>query len=324
MKLMGKKRFIIIPAVILVILISLWFGVNSFLSRSPVLVAGDPVFDALYGPFRLRKKQVLLSLRLERPVRIVRIDADAGEDVAVFTLESAAENPYCVIFPYRYYNVARRYSREYPEIPVGVFQGRYRDLTDPEEENFVMLSTDQELDLYRAGRLAALLASGPPAEPATAEPRDGETPPPEPPAVLIFQDDISPEQREAFKQGLLDEACQSVPRYLNAASQFQSGTACDVAVIYGAASGFLEQSRGIPAILFSWIDPALTPSKIRIVFDDSPLTLAAELVPLIVDPPDNEDKENIEIPSEIQILSRRLAEKRLLEKLKGAVKAELP
>jgi hypothetical protein len=321
---MGKKR-VIITAAIFLVLAAAWLGVNSFLSRAPVLIVEDRVFEALYGPFRLRKNQVLVSLALKRPVRVLRVEENAGDDVVVFTVEAAAEIPHCVIFSFRYYSAARRYNREYPDTPVGVFLGRYRELADTGSERFTLFGTDQKLDLYRAGRLSALLASAPP---------PGETPEEEAPsggkknpAILVFQDEyISDELRGAFKKGLGDEDNQSNPRYLIGSSQYQSETVCDAAVIFGADPEFFGQSADIPGILFSWLDPSLTPGNIKAVFDDSPLALAAELVPLIVNAEGNGEDERkiVEIPSEIWILSRRLSEKGLPEKMKRAAGAELP
>ncbi|MDR1412248.1 MAG: hypothetical protein LBI91_08575 [Spirochaetaceae bacterium] len=318
---MGKKR-IIIPAAVVLVLAAAWLGISSFLSRAPVLVVEDRVFESIYGPFRLRKKQFLLSLGLKRPLRVVRIEENAGDDVAVFTVESAAENPYCVIFAARYYGAARRYSQEYPEIPVGVFRGRGQDPGLGDGEGLKIIRTDQKLDLYRAGRLAALLVPAPP------PPEEGAALPEERvPVILVFQDEyISNDQRDAFKKGLEDEGNQSRPRYLIGSSQYQSGMPCDAAVIYGAAPGFSELPGEIPGLLFSWIDPGLTPRKVKAVFDDSPLALAPELVPLITETGNDGDNNGkiLEIPSEIQILSRRLAEKQLLEKMKSAAGAELP
>ncbi|MDR3192628.1 MAG: hypothetical protein LBT87_06140 [Treponema sp.] len=322
---MGIKR-VIIAAAICLVLAAAWLGGTSCLSRAPVIIVEDRIFEAIYGPFRLRKNQVLLSLALKRPVRVLKIEENAGDDVVVFTVESAAESPYCVIFSFRYYNAARRYNREYPDIPVGVFLGRYRELTDTSSERFMLFGTDQKLDLYRAGRLAALLAS---TLPPSGETSEEEAPPGEKknPAILVFQDEyISNDLRDAFKEGLEDEDNQSNPRYLIGSSQYQSETDCDAAVIYGADPEFFGQSADIPGILFSWLDPALTPRKIKAVFDDSPLALAADLVPLIVNAEDNGEDERkiVEIPSEIWILSRRLVEKGLPEKMKRAAGAELP
>jgi hypothetical protein len=241
----------------------------------------------------------------------------------VFTVEAAAENPYCVIFASRYYNAARRYNQEYPAIPVGVFRGRSREPGDSGTERFAIFGTDQKLDLYRAGRLAALLVSAPPSPEGDASPAEER-----PPAILVFQDEYNSgdDLRDAFKKGLEDEQNYALPRYLIGSSQYQGGTDCDAAVIHGAAPDFFEQSGDIPGILFSWFDPAITPLKIKAVFDDSPLTLAAELVPLTVKTDDDGEDERkvLEIPSEIQILSRRLAEKGLLKKMERAAKAELP
>jgi hypothetical protein len=323
---MGKKR-IIIPAAIFLVLAALGFAARFFFFRPPVLIVEDRLFEAIYGPFRLRKKQALLSLGLKRPVKVLSVEENAGDDVVVFTVEAAAEKPHCVIFPFRYYNAARRYNRDYPDIPIGVFLGRHREPADTGPEGVMIFGTDQKLDLYRAGRLSALLAS---ASPSPEEAPEGEAPPVEEtiPAILVFQDEyIAGDLRTSFKKGLEDEHNQSNPRYL-IGSQYQSETPCDAAVIFGADPDFFGQSADIPGVLFSWLDPALTPFKIKAVFDDSPLALAAELVPLIVNAGNNgenkgeDGKKIVEIPSEIQILSRRLSEKELPEKMKKAAGAE--
>jgi hypothetical protein len=318
---MGKKR-VIIPAAIVLVLAGIALAAAFFLSRAPVLIVEDRVFEAIYGPFRLRKKQVLLSLKLKRPVRIVRVEETAGDDVAVFTVESASENPYCVIFSFRYYNAARRYNEEYPAIPAGIFRGRNREFGNGISEGLAVFGVDRKLDLYRAGRLAALLVSAAPLPEGEDAPAEERTP-----AILVFQDEYIPDDlRDSFKKGLEDEQNRSTPRYLIGSSQYQAGMDCDAAVIHGAAPGFLEQSGDVPGILFSWLDPGITPLTIKAVFDDSPLALAAELVPLMVKTGDDGEDERkvVEIPSEIRILNRRLAEKGLLEKMKRAARAELP
>ncbi|MDR2053103.1 MAG: hypothetical protein LBP80_06795, partial [Treponema sp.] len=271
---MGKKR-VIIPAAILLVLTAIGLGVRSFLSRAPVLIVEDRVFEAIYGPARLREKQVLLSIELKRPIRIVRVEENAGDDVVVFAVESAAENPYCVIFSFRYYNAARRYNQEYPDIPAGVFLGRYREMQDTGSERFVIFGADQKTDLYRAGRLIALLAAS---SPPPGETPEEETSPAQEkiPAIFVFQEEnISGDLRDAFKKGLEDGNNRSNPRYLTGSSQSQSGMNCDAAVIYRADADFFAQPGETPGILFSWLDPALTPLKIKVVFDDSPLALAA-------------------------------------------------
>jgi len=46
-------------------------------------------------------------------------------------------------------------------------------------------------------------------------------------------------------------------------------------VVAGPALRFLERNLEIPVILFSWIDPSMSPRSVRIIFDDSPLAQAA-------------------------------------------------
>ncbi|GHT79568.1 hypothetical protein FACS1894130_08660 [Spirochaetia bacterium] len=328
---MGKKRRIIKIAAPLLIVVLLLAAALVFISRSPVLVVSDSAFDGMYGGLRLRVKRVETSVRLWRQVKTVRIAEDAGEDVAIFAIGAAATKPFCVLFPYRYYNEAKRYAGEFPAVPVGVLQGRLRDLSGP-PPNLFFFGTDSTLDFYRAGQCAAIfaqsmigagesLAESPDAAGVSAQTAS------EPGEILFFQDDlVSEEDREAFSLGLAEKGYGRTPVYQNAGASFtpRPDTAC--VVIRGAAQSFFEQSLDIPVLLFSWIDPALTPDRIKLVFDDSPWALAVPVVKMIEGDINNiEDIGDIKIiPSEIQILSRRISEKERRENIKRAVLSRMP
>ena len=64
------------------------------------------------------------------------------------------------------------------------------------------------------------------------------------------------------------------PVFANVSADYSSYSGIACVVITGPAHDFLENNPGIPVILFSWIDPALTPEPVKLIFDDSPLTLA--------------------------------------------------
>ncbi|GHU85117.1 hypothetical protein FACS189473_3740 [Spirochaetia bacterium] len=321
--------------------IPLLAAVLVFMGRSPVLVVSDLAFDGIYGEVRIKIKQAEASLRLWRPVRRVRIAEDAGEDVAVFAVRSAAEKPFCVLFPYRYHNEAKRYSGEFPESSVAVLQGRFRDLSDSGgAANLFFFGTDSALDFYRAGQCAAIFARPVPPEKvspeagksgdsgeASAESPEAEVQ--EPGTIFLLQDDlVSDGDREAFSRGLAENGYDRTPVYQNAGTAFTTrpNTAC--AVISGAAQNFFEQSLDIPVLLFSWIDPALTPARIKLVFDDSPWALAVPAVKTIGRQravSDINDSGNIKsIPSEIQLLSRRISRKERLGDIKRAIRSRGP
>ncbi|GHV89315.1 hypothetical protein AGMMS50267_16750 [Spirochaetia bacterium] len=327
---MGKKRRIIIIAVPLSIGIPLLAAALAFVFRPPVLMVSDPVFDSLYGVLRGRIKQAEVSIRLWRRVKTVRIADDAGEDVAVFTVRSAAETPFCVLFPYRYYNEAKRYAGEAPGIPVAVFRGRVRDPSEPvAAENFHILGTDSVLDFYRAGQCAAIFAQSGSAVKRKVSPdgesaEEGESPVSvenEPGEVFLLQDDlVSDGDRDAFSRGLAEKGHERTPVYQNAGTAFtpRPNTAC--VVTSGAAQNFLEQSLDIPVLLFSWLDPALTPARIKLIFDDSPWALAVPAVKIIGR--QGEAGTMQDIPSEIRLLSRRINERERLGNIRRAIRSQ--
>ncbi|MDR2741001.1 MAG: hypothetical protein LBB98_02480 [Treponema sp.] len=276
-----------------------------FTLRPPVLLVTDRVYDQLYGRFRGMKMQAEASLRLFRRVKNVRIAEDAGIDVAVFAVESASKKPYCVLFPYRYYREAGQYTRNYPGIPAVILSGRIREL--PEDMGLPAIRTDTEGDYSRMGRAAAAFVMNRKSEDG-AEGEAGK--------ILFLRDDlVSPEDWEAFKRGLAAEG------YLGAPLDVRNGTDYTVpgdvacAVLTGAAESFFSQSLSLPVILFSWLDPALTNSMVRVVFDDSPWAQVAAAAESAVGKRGNES-----IPSRALVLKKRMPEKEFLRKIRGIVR----
>jgi hypothetical protein len=270
-----------------------------FFLRPPVVLAGDSFFDSLYGGRRGLESRIRASVRLFRPVRVVQIADAAGPDVVAFAVEEAASQPYCVVFPYRYSEGAKRYARDHPQTPALVLEGRRREpLLEPSP---VYIGTDQITDLYRAGRCAAVFAG--------AAGR-----------VLVYQDEPTDSPgREALSRGLQDGGHEGVPLYLNAGADYTAFEGVSCVVMMGSPAFFLERALDIPVILFSWIDPALTSSRVKVVFDDSPW---AQLVPA-VKMLDNPLEETL-IPSKISPLMPRIKGKEILRTLKGLRDVQAP
>jgi hypothetical protein len=275
-------------------------GVVFFL-RPPVLLVTDLVYDRLYGEFRGRKIQAETSLKLFRRVKTVRIAEDAGTDVAVFAVRSASKEPFCVLFPYRYYREAEQYVREYPAIPAAVLSGRVRDY-QPADSALAVVRTDTGEDYFRIGRAAAAFVRY--AEDALEEDTA-------PRKVLLLRDDlVFADDLEAFHRGLEAEGYSLAPIEVWSGIEYTvpGDTAC--VVLTGAADFFLNQNSAAPVILFSWMDPALTDSTVKVVLDDSPWAQVVPAVEIAAGKRNNEG-----IPSGVLILEKKIREKDFVREL---------
>jgi hypothetical protein len=242
----------------LIILLAALGGV--FLLRPPVLVVTDASFDTLYGSMRARLSGIGSCFVLGRRVLPVPVSEGASPGVVVLAVEAAASSPYAVLFPYRYYEAGRRYKEEFPVVPVLILGGREGEV--PAGNGFVPVYTDRETDFYRAGLCAALLAR---------EGKNGD--------VLVFSDGTMPAGgREAFLEGLRAQGFIRNPVYVGLNSDYQNYQGVSCAILAGPATRFFAENRRIPVILFSWLDPALTPLEVKVVFDDSPWALAVRAV----------------------------------------------
>ncbi|MDR0690256.1 MAG: hypothetical protein LBG08_08360 [Spirochaetaceae bacterium] len=279
-----------------IVVFMLLLGPGIFFSRSPILVVTDSFFDVLYGRWRTWEKRLILSFRFFRLVKPVVIGENADQDMVAFGVEAASARPYCVLFPFRYGEGARRYAGEHPAVPVAVLGGR---LPPPQgEEKLLFFGTDTALDLYRAGLCAA----------AFIKPEE---------EVFIFPDLIFPEtDRKAFLEGLRVRGYLKDPFYMNAYADLSSRMGISV-VMTGTPPAFLEGRVKIPIILFSWMDPAISSADVKLVFDDSPWALAPEVIKIL-----GQNGEEQVVPSEISVLDRRIQEKALVKEIKNLIRQE--
>jgi hypothetical protein len=269
-------------------------GGGFFYFRSPVVLVSDAAFDALYGIRRTWEKRILLSLRFFRQVKIVLAAENTGADMLVFAIEEAHGAPYCVLFPYRYFEAAGRYAAQFSRIPVALFGGRAQEA--PEEGNFLFIPTDIQQDFYLAGRCAAVFAES-----------GGK--------ILFFQENSMPAAiREAFMKGLREQGFEGEPLFLSAGAAYSGSEQPACVVMLGSAVPFLEQHPDLPVILFSWINPNLTARGVKIIFDDSPWAMAARTVSMIA-----RGAEARPLRSDILFFQRRMPERGFLQKITDAI-----
>ncbi|GHV87532.1 hypothetical protein AGMMS50255_8280 [Spirochaetia bacterium] len=268
-----------------------------FFARSPALILSDASFDALYGARRASIARVQLSLRLFRPVKKVLIAESAGPEAAAFALEEASERPWGAILPVRYARGGQRYAEDHGGTPVAITEGR----ESRRDGNLSYIAADTRLDAYRAGRCAAILAQA----------GDGAG------NILFFQAERNfPFDRESFLAGLREEGFMEDPVFLSPDSNYSSYENVSCVVLTGQARNFFDRNVKVPVILFSWLDPALTPANVKVIFDDSPWVLAFAAF--------RDKGEAKSLPANIIIPKERITNPAVLRKMKSAIREEIP
>jgi hypothetical protein len=270
-----------------------------FLSRPPALILSDAGFDALYGPGRALFRQAGLSLRLFRRVKRVPVAENANPEATVFAIEEAAAKPWAVLGHSRYRRGLDRYARQRPDVRTALI--REDSTPAPAAPGPESVFTDTRLNSWRAGRCAAILAGG------------GEG------RVLVFQDGRDfPVNQDAFLAGLREENGALVPLYLNSSAEFSSWDEVRCVVLGGPGDPYFNLNGEIPALLFTWMDPALSPRSVKIIIDDSPWALA----PPALRSPGGEGRRSV--PAEFTVLRGRLGDGGLRKRLKKAARLQIP
>jgi hypothetical protein len=290
-----KKSFAASAAILTLIVIGTVFS-----NRDPVLIISDEAFNLIYGKQRLLVKSLITEARLFRPVKQVLIGGNAGGDLVSLAVQGAAKNPYCVLFPYRYSEGAAYYAKEMPGIPVVVL-GR-ADQKAPEEVLFIQ--TDIETDLYRAGICAALLAQN--SDGIIEEKKNGIT--------VLQRKNLTDGQRQVFQQGAQERGFQGTAEYFLANTNYRTNERTAAVVVLGAANSFFDQNTKLPVVLVSWLDPQLTSSWVKVIFDDSPWALAIPAVKLA------EKGEGGTLPSQARVIGSRIGSGELRRKLGETVR----
>jgi hypothetical protein len=287
---------------ILVLILILGF----FAGRSPALVLDDAGFDTLYGERRIFLRQAVLSLRLFRRVKRIPMAENANPEAVVFAIEEGAANPWAVLGHSRYRLGLEQYAQRRPEVRTFLIledpPPNPPTLSDPAAPGLVSVFIDTRLSSWRAGRCAALLAG------------EGSG------RIIVFQERQDfPVNQEAFLAGLKEENGTLIPLFLNGSAAYSSWEDVRCVVLGGPADSYFNLNSGIPALLFTWMDPALSPHTVKITGDDSPWALALRLFRF----PEGDSGSFRSVPVEFTVLSGRIGEGELRERLKKALHLQI-
>jgi hypothetical protein len=297
MKPFKPGRFFFLKAA-LIILFGAALGV--FFLRAPVLIITDDSFNSLYGSLRSWLSRFESSFSLGRRVIPVQVSESAAPEVVVLAVEAVSSSPHAVLFPYRYYEAGRHYKEKFSGVLVLILGNKKGEV--PEGEGLVPVYTARETDFYRAGLCAGLLAK---------EGKNGD--------VLVFSDGSIPAgEKEAFMAGLRARAFIRNPVYAALDTDYQNYDDVSCVVLAGPAAHFFAKNHGLPVLLFSWLDPALTPAEVKVIFDDSPWALAAGAIKAV-----EQGAEAVFLPSRVLIPQGRTG-KDTRRALAGFVREEMP
>jgi hypothetical protein len=243
-----------------------------FFCRGPVLLVADGPFAVLYGAGRLRAGAAVAALRLFRPVKLVLLADTVGPDGAALAVADRAERPYAALFPSRYREGAELYAVQRPLARILVLlepgeraPGAGEAGQGPENGGPRYLARDLRTDLYRAGLAAAALARD----------RGGAI-------VCVTGPGLGAPEEEAFALGVragagFAEAPGEI-RYVSPDGELPPDETLGAVVFFGPSARFFQRRASFPAVLFSWMDSALVPGTIAVLFDDSLPALAVQAV----------------------------------------------
>jgi len=278
------EKLIILAALVFTVIVT--FAVYNM--RSPVLIVSEQHFINYYGENRIKRGNLRSSLALFRPVKMVVVANDVGDDIIPHAVAEISNRPYCVLFPYRFTRSARMYKEQNPQIPVIFLHGRSSGNT---LEHDLVYKTDIDSDFYRAALAASALA------------KDGK--------IAVFLDyGIQAQARTAFLQGLDPEKASEVLFY-TAYSQIPDEIEFSCVVLAGAGNEFLDKKSGVPVITFSWLAPSLVPSDVVLIINDSPLVQTVGAVKLL-----SANEIQGQIGSKFTHVNGRNVERKILRKIK--------
>ncbi|MCL1994535.1 MAG: hypothetical protein FWG66_16445 [Spirochaetes bacterium] len=266
-------------------------------SRPPVLIVTDAPFVYIYGQNRLRREIVRASAALFRLVLPVVVADGASDDIVFFAVTNASTRPYAVIFPLRYAGAASFFHIQAPEVPVIVLEGRHgQGASAPGADDFFRFRTDTETDLYRAGRLSAILN----------EETGGQS-------LVFLGGNLIGNERQIFQQALAGQGEWPETQFFYSIAELGSVLGISSAVLAGSGTEFLERRPNIPVIFFTWLNPAFMPGEVVVVFDDSPWVQAEPAVRMMA-----AGIKNGQIASRPLVLSARVADNDVLRRLRNA------
>jgi len=281
--------------------------------RSPVLILTEMSFVEIYGKERLQNESLFVSLALFRPVKLVAVANDAGEDVVPFAITQASIKPYCVLFPLRFAGSARLYKNLGLNIPIVILEGRCLEEENPaesilggENSDYFIFKTDINDDFYRIGLAVPAIKPKIVKKQEESAGEDGKKG-----KVIVFLDNKLDKMKDVFLRGLYDRGELYETHFFNSFSQYMDLADLHCVVIAGTGAEFLERKAEVPVLMFTWLDPALLPFDVAMTVNDSPLAQVRRAVKLV----GSKEKRGL-IKSEFRVLNKSKFGKKVLAIIK--------
>jgi len=284
-----------------------------FYIRPPVLIVTEQSFIEIYGKERIQNEAFSSALAMFRPVKIVTVANDAGEDAVPFAVSSAAIKPFCVIFPLRFAKSAVLYRELAPNIPIVVLEGRYLEEENPsenilgaEKSEYFVFKTDINDDFYRIGLAVTAIKQKPSQKYENFIPDDEKKG-----KVVLFIDRKLNQMKDIFLRGLYDRGELFETFFYNSYSQHLEIPDLSCVVLAGAGADFLDRKAEVPVISFTWINPSLLPFDVVMIVNDSPLAQTRQAVKMV-----ESGVKNGLIKSEFRILDRTKFDRKVIAIIK--------
>jgi hypothetical protein len=290
---------------------------NLFFFRAPVILVSDLYFSSLYGGAHEQVRRLEATFLILKQIRIVRVLQDTDSlSLAEAVQRASFRPPEAVFFPYSYAEAAELYAST--QIKAGNIATKtvvFADRNKPGhgEELCYYVRTDGDIDFFRAGHCASILAREAGASQAAAL-----TPDVPRSIIFIYDSDISMTDRKTFITGAEEDS--SFSGRIDFASAYDNRNWNNAAsiIIHGLAPAFLQSSIDIPSVLFSWQDNInYLPSQVKVMVNDSPYFLIPDVLRRLRMSDEIENK-NITVPSRFTVISSRIKEKSLIKELKKA------
>jgi len=305
LKLELNKKTITAAIIVFAVIVTLFI----FYVRPPVLIVTEQSFIELYGKERAYNEAFSSSLAMFRPVKIVTVANDAGEDVVPFAVSSAAIRPFCVIFPLRFVKSAILYKELAPNIPIVVLEGRYLEEESPSEgvlgagkSDYFVFKTDINDDFYRIGLAVTAIKLKPAQKNEDFIPDEKKKD-----KVVIFIERKLNQMKDVFLRGLYDRGELFETIFFNSYSQYLELPNLSCVVLAGVGADFMDRKADVPVISFTWINPALLPFDVVMIVNDSPLAQARQAVKMV-----KTGVKNGLIKSEFRVLDRAKFDRKVI------------
>jgi len=314
-----KKKFIILIIVTVIVITAITVPLIIFNMRAPVLIVLEEYFIEIYGEKRLEREVFFLSLTMFRPVRIVTIANDAGDDIIPYAVINASARPFCVFFPVRLVVSAGVYRELNPGISIFILEGR--SLQEKNLSGYYVYKTDINTDFFRAGLAAAAIVSDYNLTQVTRNrysefKRQLELESYEPWPIsngkiaVFIEPHIFIQAKEAFLQGLNQEI-QAETLFFSSFIDISDTEDLACIVLAGIGGELLEKISDIPLIAFSWLDPQMMPTNVLFIIDDSPFAQVIQAIRMA-----SAGEAQGYVPSKVIVMDNKGINSELLKNLK--------